>query len=176
LDGNWYEAEESAPQTTDPEPSEALSTAAPPARPAERPGAAVTTRFYAVATIIVPPVFVVVFGLVGISALAHPGPRVIGIFLTAIAVLAAYFGLRTPYVAVAGQDGSIVFKALLRSKETSISRVSRIWLRTGNRSATWIFDFDGMSAALGDPGGKALARYVIDRNPSVDYPQRRFKQ
>lgn len=45
--------------------------------------------------------------------------------------------------------------------------MTRIALRTGGRGASsWIFQFDGTTALLGDIGGKALARYVIDRNPN----------
>jgi hypothetical protein len=128
-----------------------------------------------VATIIAPPILVGGFGLFGLAALSDPKGRPIGIVLTAVAVLVALLASRTPYVAIVRPDGSLTFKALIGSKETSVSRVSRMRLSTGARGASsWIFQFDGTSARLGDIGGKALARYVIDHNPSVEYPRGRF--
>jgi hypothetical protein len=127
-----------------------------------------------VATIIGAPILVGVFGLLGLSALTAPTGRSAGIVLTTIAVVIGLFTSRTPYMATAGPDGSLAFKALLGSKETNVSRISRIYLHSGGRASSWVFQFDGTAAKLGDIGGKALARYVIERNPSVDYPRRRF--
>ncbi len=133
------------------------------------------TRFYAVATIIAPPVFVVFFTLIAVSALPSRSGRAIGIVAAVLAILFAVTFSRRPYVAIVRPDGSLTFKALIGSTETAISRVSRISLRTGARGASsWIFEFDGTRALLGDIGGRGLARYVIERNPAVEHPVGRF--
>jgi hypothetical protein len=83
----------------------------------------------------------------------------------------AVSGLRTPYVAIARPDRSLTFRAVTGSVTTSISRISRITLSTGARGGeSWFFYFDGTRAKLADLGGRALARYVIDNNPAVEYP------
>jgi hypothetical protein len=191
LDGKWYEDEEPAPgaapvtnappsRWASPSPSagpggEPSSPWAPPSLPADPGGETPPTRFYAMATIIGPPILVVGFGIVGLSALSDPSGRLIGIACTAIAVFAALSALRTPYVAIVGPDGSLTFRTLTGSKETGISRVSRVGRRVRGRASTWVFEFDGTSASLSDVGGRALAHYVIERNPSVDYPRGRCK-
>jgi hypothetical protein len=133
------------------------------------------TRYYAVATIIAPPVFVLLFTWIALSAIPTHSGRPIGIGAAVLAVLFALIFSRRPYVAIVLPDGSLTFKALIGSKETAISLVTRIGLRTGARGATsWIFEFDGTRALLGDIGSKALARCVIERNPAVEYPVSRF--
>jgi hypothetical protein len=128
-----------------------------------------------VATIIAPPVFVVFFTLIAVSALPSRSGRAIGIVAAVLAILFAVTFSRRPYVAIVRPDGSLTFKALIGSTETAISRVSRISLRTGARGASsWIFEFDGTRALLGDIGGRGLARYVIERNPAVEHPVGRF--
>jgi hypothetical protein len=132
-------------------------------------------RLYSVTTIIVPPVFVGFFTLIAVSAIPNDSGRPIGIGAAVLAVLFALIFSRRPYVATVRQDGSLTFKALIASKETAISRVSRIGLSTGARGvSSWIFQFDGTSAKLGDIGGSALAHYVIERNPAVEHPVGRF--
>jgi hypothetical protein len=84
--------------------------------------------------------------------------------------------LRRPYLATAGSDGSLTFKSLTGSVSTKVSHVTRIGLSSGARGgASWIFYFDGTRATLGNLGGKALARSVIDQNPAVEYPPRHFR-
>ena len=132
-------------------------------------------RLYSVTTLIVPPVFVVFFILIAMSAIPDPAGRPIGIAAAVLAVLFAFFFSHRPYVAIVRHDGSLTFKALIGTKETAISRVSRIGLSAGARgTSSRIFYFDGTRAVLGDIGGSALARYVTERNATVGDPIRRF--
>jgi hypothetical protein len=142
------------------------------------PGApAPQMRFYSVTTMIVPPVFIGVFVLVAVAALPNHASRPVGIGAAVLAVLFLGFA-RRPYVGIVGPDGSLTFKALVGSKQTTISRVTRVGLRSGGArgGSSWIFHFDATKAVLGDIGGSRLARYVIACNPAVEYPGHRFFQ
>jgi hypothetical protein len=130
-------------------------------------------RFYAVASMIATPVFVAIFAIIARSALPNAAGRPIGVGATVLAVLFAVLFLRTPYAAIVSADGSITFKAPARTKVTSISRIYRMRLSTGARGASsWIFEFDGTSERLGDRGGRGLALYLANLNPSIDAPPR----
>jgi hypothetical protein len=173
---NQFEAAAPPQQRTNPNASQGLSARASHSSQMLG-GEAPPTRFYSVTTIIVPPVFVGFFALIAVSAIPDHAGRPIGIGAAVLAVLFSLIFSRKPYVAIVRYDGTLMFKALVGSKETAISRVTRIALRTGSRGASaWIFQFDGTTALLGDIGGKALARYVIERNPTVEYPVRRFRR
>jgi hypothetical protein len=112
-----------------------------------------------------------VFGSVAVSLLSA-GQRPIGVVFLAVAVGTAVMGLRVPYVAVAGQDGSLTFKALTRTVTTHLSHVERITHASGGRGggSTWAFYFDGTRAQLNNRSGRTLAEYVVDHNPQVQYP------
>jgi hypothetical protein len=93
-------------------------------------------RFYAVATIVAVPAFVVVCALIARYATPDPRARPIGIGALIFGVLMLLWGLITPYAAIVGPDGSLTFKALTRSVRTNVSRISRITLRTGGRGGS----------------------------------------
>ena len=120
------------------------------------------------------PVFIVFFSVIALSAIPDASGRVVGIVAAVIAMLFVVLALRMPYVAIAGPDGSLTFKALGRMTETSIAQVSRIsYRRSGGARAggsIWLFYFDDTRAQLGNWAGRSLARYVIARNPAVQYP------
>jgi hypothetical protein len=100
-----------------------------------------------------------------------------GIGAAAFVVLVALGFARRPYVASVRPDGTLTFKAFFGSTDTTLARVSRIALSTGGRGrSSWVFSFDGTTAVLGDLGGRALARYVIERNPAVEYPVGRLRR
>jgi hypothetical protein len=167
------------PEIPTPEETERTWNVGPSAqRPFSSPdqgGRASQVRFYAITTIIVPPVFVLFFTLIAVSAIPNHSGRAVGIVAAVLAVLFVVLFSRRPYVAIVRPDGSLTFKALVGSKETAISRISRIGLRTGTRgAASWIFYFDGTTAPLGDIGGRALARYVTARDPTVEHPVSRL--
>jgi hypothetical protein len=171
---DWTQPEVLAPQDGDPTGNIGLSGRTSFGSP-DTGGHQPQTRYYAVATIIAPPVFVIFFTWIAISAIPTHSGRPIGIGAAVLAVLFVLIFSRRPYVAIVLPDGSLTFKALIGSKQTAISRVTRIGLRTGARgAASWIFEFDGTRALLGDIGGKALARYVIECNPAVEYPVSHF--
>ena len=111
-----------------------------------------------------------VFGSIAVSLISG-GQRAIGVVFLAVALGAAVMALRVPYVAIAGSDGSLTFKALTRTVTTSLSHVERITRRSGGRSgSTWVFYFDGTRAQLNNRSGRTLAEYVVDHNPQVEYP------
>jgi hypothetical protein len=111
-----------------------------------------------------------VFGSVAVS-LISAGQRPIGVIFLLVAVGAAVMGLRVPYVAVAGSDGSLTFKALTRTITTDLSHVERITHASGARGgSTWAFYFDGTRAQLNNRSGRTLAEYVVDHNHQVEYP------
>jgi len=144
------------------------------AAPTYHSAAVMAQRFYAITTIVGAPIFMFVFAVIAVAALSSHSGRPVGI---GAAVLTLLFGVvfsRMPYVAIVGADGSLTFKALLRAKVTTISRVSRIWWSQGARGGSWMFDFDGTSSQLGALGGSALARYLIAQNPGIDYPRGRL--
>jgi hypothetical protein len=175
-DGTWIKFDQPAPPIAEP-PTNQHPLEAAPSHAAGLGGEEPNRRFYAVLMIVGVPVFVGIFVMIARSALPDPAGRPIGIGAAALALLLALVFLRTPYVAIVSPDGSLTFKALTRTKETSISRISRIELSTGaNGASSCIFQFDGSTARLSDIGGSALARYVIDRNPAVEYPVGRFSK
>ncbi len=132
-------------------------------------------QFYSITAIVVPPVFIAFFAVVAITALPKRASMTVGIVAAILAVLSVLFFLQRPYVAKVWPDGSVIFKAVGLSKETTVSRISSIRLSTGGRGgSTWYFYFEGTRAGLGDIGGRQLARYVIERNPHVEYPRSRF--
>jgi hypothetical protein len=129
----------------------------------------VEQRFSALSVLAAFPV-AFVFGSVAVS-LISAGQLPIGVVLLVVAVGAAVMGLRVPYVAIAGSDGSLTFKALTRTITTNLSHVERITRRSGGRSgSSWVFDFDGTRAQLNNWSGRTLAEYVVDHNPQVEYP------
>ena len=133
------------------------------------------TRYYSMGTIIAPPIFLLFFTWIAVFAIPTQSGRPFGICAAVMAVFFALAFSRRPYVAILLPDRSLTFKALIGSKVTAISRITRIGLRTGGNGATsWIFEFDGTKATLGDIGGKALARHVMECNPAVKYSVKRF--
>jgi hypothetical protein len=111
-----------------------------------------------------------VFGCVAVSLLSA-GQRPIGVIFLVVAVGAAVMGLRVPYVAIAGSDGSLTFKALTRTIRTDLSHVERITHASGARGgSTWVFYFDETRAQLNNRSGRTLAEFVVDHNPDVEYP------
>jgi hypothetical protein len=111
-----------------------------------------------------------VFCSVAVS-LISAGQRPIGVIFLVVAIGAVVMGLRVPYVAIAGSDGSLTFKALTRTSTTDLSHVERITHASGARGgSTWAFYFDGTRAQLNNRSGRTLAEYVVDHNPQVAYP------
>jgi hypothetical protein len=175
-DGTWIKFDQPVPPMAEPPTNQHLLVA-PPSHAAVSGAEGPHRRFYAVASIVAIPVFVGIFAVIARFALPDPSGRPIGIGAAVLALLFAVLFLRTPHVAIVSPDGSLTFKALTLTRETSVSRISRIGLSTGARGASsWTFQFDGSTARLGDIGGRALARYVIDRNPAVEYPVGRFSR
>ena len=126
-------------------------------------------RFSAFSVVAAFPV-ALIFGGVAVSALSA-GQAVIGVVFAAITVGICLVGLRIPYVAIVGPDGSLNFKALTRTVTTHLSHVQRITRTSGGRGgSSWIFYFDGTRAQLNNRSGRMLAAYVVDHNPRVDYP------
>jgi hypothetical protein len=129
----------------------------------------VEQRFNALSVFAAFPV-ALVFGCIAVSLISG-GQRPIGVVFLVVAVGSAAMGLRIPYVAIAGSDGSLTFKALTRTITTHVSHVERITRRSGGRSgSTWVFSFDGTRAQLNNRSGRTLAEYVVDHNPQVEYP------
>jgi hypothetical protein len=113
-------------------------------------------------------VFIAFLALFASADIPHKPDRVVGIVAAVLAVLMFVFLLRRPYVAIVRSDGSLTFKCLTGSKQTTISRISRIGIVRGVRGGgSWIFYFDGTRAVLGDVGGLQLKRYLIARNPAL---------
>jgi len=149
--------------------------AAPPpavtfAEPGIQPGP--PRRFYAITTIVAAPIFILVLTVIALAAIPTRGGRTVGIIAAIGAALFLVTFIRRPFVATARPDGSIMFRALLGSTQTTVSRISRIWIRSSGRGYSVVFEFDGTRALLADLGGSALARYVVERNPRVDAPAR----
>jgi hypothetical protein len=131
-------------------------------------GQATEERFYAVTTFIVPPVFIAFLALIAQAEIPHRATRVVGIGAVVFIVVFIVFLLRRPYAAIVRRNGSLTFKSLSGSKETTLSRVSRIGVITGSRGGgSWVFYFDGTRAVLGDIGGLRLKRYLIAYNPAL---------
>jgi hypothetical protein len=151
---------------------EAQNSLAPPAQTSLTPPAPsdpVEQRFSSLSIFAAFP-FALIFGSIAVSLVSNGHPP-IGIIFLAFAVGVAVMALRVPYVAIAGPDGSLTFKALTRSVTTNLSHVERIAHRSGGRSgSSWIFYFDGTRAQLNNWAGRSLAGYVVDHNPQVDYP------
>ena len=129
--------------------------------------------FVAVEAIVGYPLFLIVFIFVAVNALQTSSGRIVGV----VAALGALVLLRSVptanYVATVNADGSVTFRALARSTTTTVHDIYRMRARTGYRGATmWSFYFTGGSASLNGLAGRALARYVIERNPGVDCPSR----
>lgn len=129
-------------------------------------------RFYAITTIVGAPIFICVLTVIALAAIPTRSGRTVGIIAAIVAALLVVIFIRRPFVATARPDGSITFRALLGSRQTTVSRISRIWIRTSGRGYSVVFEFDGTRALLADLGGSALARYVVERNPRVDAPAR----
>jgi hypothetical protein len=130
-------------------------------------GQATEARFYAVTTLIVPPVFIAFLALIAQAEIPHRATRVVGIGAVVFIVAFIVFLLRRPYAAIVRRNGSLTFKSLTGSQETTLSRVSRIGVIMGNRGGSWVFYFDGTRAVLGDIGGLRLKRYLIAYNPAL---------
>jgi hypothetical protein len=174
-----FEAEDHAPPPSRPRTNRgSWATPSPTSSSADLGDGGPQERFYSLTTIIVPPVFVAFFILIAVSELSSHSGRSVGIGAAILAVLFVLIFSRRPYVAIARRNGSLTFKALVGSKNTAISRISRIQYRTGGPrgGSSWAFQFDGTEAVLADFGGKALARYVIERNRDVAYPVHRFRR
>jgi hypothetical protein len=122
-------------------------------------------KYYALQLIFGAPVFLLVAALFMISA----GPPGV-LFGLLFAVLVALIATRTSYLAIVHSDGSLTFKSLIGSKNTNVSRVTRIAFGRNRGGASWTFEFDGTKAQLVGNAGKALARCVISSNPGVEYP------
>ena len=129
-------------------------------------------RFYYVEMLIVLPVFLLVFGSIAVVALASSSGRPLGFIFGAFLVILSVLSLRMPYVAVAQPSGTLTFRALTGSTTTSVNQICRIYVRTGGRGgSTWYFDYGAGSARLGGFNGRALARYVLERNPGIPHPR-----
>ena len=129
--------------------------------------------FYAVVTIFGVPVFVLFCAVVARFAIPDRGGRPIGVGAAIFGGLLIIFALRVPYVAIVSSDGALTFKALTGATRTDVSRINRITVYTGGRGGSmWYFYYDGGRARLGDVGGRALARYLVELNPAIDYPHR----
>ena len=111
-----------------PPPQEVGSTWS--ARPPEQPpidavdpaGQALQQRFYSLTTFIVPPIFIAFLALLALADIPHKADRTYGVVAAVLAVLLIVVFVRRPYVAIARRDGSLTFKALIGSKDTTISR------------------------------------------------------
>ena len=139
-----------------------------PLNGADPAGQAPEVRFYGLTTLIVPPVFIALCALLASSDIPRQPDRIFGIVAAVLAVVFIVFFLRRPYVAIVRGNDSLTFKSLTGSKETTISRVSRIGVIMGSRGGgSWAFYFDGTKAVLGDIGGLRLKRYLVARNPAL---------
>ena len=106
------------------------------------------------------------WGGIGLYALTHGGTQA-GAFLTVVALIVLALTSFQPYAAIVKPDGSLVFKAPLRSITTSVDSVYRITI-SGGRARSYVFHFDDRKAALGMFGGRELARSLIAHNPTIE--------
>jgi len=120
--------------------------------------------------IIAAPAFLFVWGTFAWAALSNKSGRQTGFVLGAVWLVALIGALRNPYVAVARSDVSITFKAITRTRATSINAIYRISIVRGGRCRSWNFYFNDTKASLGWDGGGALCNYVRTLNPSVEGP------
>lgn len=125
-------------------------------------------RFWAELTILAAPIFLSMTGVGAVLVLTH-GETLLGTFVAIIWLVAAAATLREPYVAILGPDGSLTFKALTLTITTTAESVHRVRMR--GRSAGFAFDFDNRRAVLGEVGGRELARYLLERNPTIQVPK-----
>jgi hypothetical protein len=138
--------------------------------PLEAPEARRVRRFPAELLLAGGPIFVIVFGWLGVFALTHGGTQA-GIFFVISSLAIAVLGLRTPYVAIVRPDGSLTFRAVTHSITTTTASIRCITIQ-GGRAAHCVFHFDGRAAGLGDFGGSNLARYLLERDPTIEAPRR----
>jgi hypothetical protein len=136
---------------------------------AHRPAIEPEERFWAQTLIAGAPIFVAMWGGIGLFALTHGGTQA-GAFLTSVALVVVVLTSFQPYEAVVEPDGSLVFKALLRSITTNVDSVHRITI-SGGRAISFVFHFDDRRASLGMFGGRNLARRLIARNPTIERPR-----
>jgi hypothetical protein len=131
--------------------------------------------FYVVEAILGLPVFLTVLTVIAIHATPDRSARPVGVGAVVVALLLVGFGLRANYVAVVGLDGSLTFKSLVSSTVTSVLDVRRLTVRAaGGRGGggMWSFDYGGGTAKLNGSAGRALARYLVNQNPSISHPPR----
>jgi hypothetical protein len=149
-----------------PEPQDAYAPAAP-----TEVNDPTDQRFNSLSVLVAFPLFALIAVSIAQPILSSSGQREIGFVFVALAVFATVAALRVPYVAIVRSDGSLTFKALTRTVTTNLSRVERITRSSGARGGTtWIFYFDGTRAQLNNRSGRALAGYVVQHNPRVEYP------
>lgn len=126
-------------------------------------------RFWAQTLLAGAPIFVAMWGGIGLFALTHGGTQA-GAFLTIVALVVVLLTLFQPYAAIVKPDGSLVFKALLRSISTRVDSVSRITIN-GGRATSYVFHFDERKASLGMFGGRDLARSLVALDPTIERPR-----
>jgi hypothetical protein len=115
------------------------------------------------------PIFVAGWGGLGLIALTHGGTQA-GAFLCSVALIIAVITAFQPYSATVRPDGSLTFKALLRTITTTLDSVYRISIVRG-RGRSYVFHFNGQKASLGMFGGRDLALYLVERDPTIDHPK-----
>jgi hypothetical protein len=118
--------------------------------------------------LVIAPLFLAVWGLFAFAALTGGGTQ-IGVFLAIVWLVIAVLLLRQPYVAIVRPDGSLTFRALTRTINTTTSDVSRISITAG-RGRMYVFHFGDRSASLGGFGGKRLTQFLVERNPGIQAP------
>ena len=129
-------------------------------------------RFWAEMLIFVGPMFLTVWGAIAVLAPTNGGTSAgtfMGLFWLAIAAALVW----QPYVAILGSDGSLTFRSLTRKVVTSAEAVYRISGHAGaSPGGAYIFHFDGRRATLQPFGGRTLARCLVERDPTIQAPQR----
>ena len=130
--------------------------------------------FYVIETIAGYPIFLLVLSDVAIHAIPDHAGRPIGIAAVAFLAVLTWSTLRTNLKATLGADGSLTFKGLTGSTGTDVNQIQSMTVRNNGArgGATYFFNFPGGRAGLNGMAGRALAREVLARNPSVDCPPR----
>ena len=132
-------------------------------------------RFYAIVTMVAVSVFLLLFTVIATSAIPNRNGRPVGIAALVVGVLMTLWSLRAPYVAIVKPDGTLTFRSLTGSVTTAVQRVSQVRALASGRGQSWVFYFDGGKARLTDVSGRALARYLISQNPSINCQPRQLR-
>ncbi len=124
-------------------------------------------RFVSELTVLLAPVFVVFFSGLALAALAG------GAFFPA--AVSGGFGLlllvtflRQPYLAVLGLDGTLTFRAPVRSVTFRVDDLVAI----GRSRTNFIVSDGARTAVLGTFGGEALAMQLLRVRPELPAPER----